>query len=370
MLSPLLLRLLRLLALTLLLLQGGGLQADEIRIGSSAALSGPAASLGRRYHAGAQAWFDQLNAQGGIHGRRLVVDLRDDRYEPQDTEVNTQALLADTRVLALFGYIGTPTSRVALPAARRARIAYVAPFTGADMLWDQVQNPTVFNVRASYRDETALLARHIRASGARRISLLVQSDLFGRAGLEAMRAAASAEGLEVVATAMVTRNTTRVVEGARTLAGPGAADAIFMASTYETCAAFIQEARRRGFKGRFYTVSFAGLEPLRAALGGQLRSVLISQVVPDADDARLPVVAAYQRAMHAAGDRQFDSISLEGYIAARVMSEGLRRAKLPLSRASVLQALQALGTLDLGGVTVSYLEPGRRGSDYVVLRGG
>lgn len=352
------------------MLQGASSQADEIRIGSSAALSGPAASLGRRYHAGAQAWFDQLNAQGGIHGRRLVVDLRDDRYEPQDTEANTRALLADARVLALFGYIGTPTSRVALPAVRRARIAYVAPFTGAQMLWDMMENPTVFNVRAGYRDETAMLARHIKASGARRISLLVQADLFGRAGLEAMREAARVEGLELVATATVKRNSTDVAESVSTLVESSTADVIFMASTYETCAAFIQQANRLGFKGRFYTVSFAGLEPLRAALGGQLRSVLISQVVPDAGDARLPVVAAYQRAMRAAGDRQFDSVSLEGYIAARVMSEGLRRAKPPLSRASVLHALQTLGALDLGGVAISYREQERRGSDYVVLRGG
>jgi ABC-type branched-subunit amino acid transport system substrate-binding protein len=364
---PLLLPLLGLL----LSLTGSAMAAvDEIRIGSAAALSGPAAMLGKRYHAGAKAWFKQLNAQGGIHGRRVVVDLRDDGYEPERTEAHTEALLADARVLALFGYIGTPTSRVALPAARRAGIAYLGPFSGADMLWDAAANPTIFNVRASYRDETAALAKAIKASGTQRVSVLVQADLFGRAGLEAMRSAAQAEGLSLVATATVKRNSVDVADSVATLVEQSDAEAIFMASTYETCAAFIKAARRQGFKGRFYTVSFAGLEPLRAALGGSLRSVVISQVMPDAHDAQLPVVAAYQQAMRAAGDQQFDSISLEGYIAARVLSEGLRQAKAPLSRASVLRALQTLGTVDLGGIAVSYREQGRRGSSYVGLKGG
>ncbi len=344
--------------------------AAEIRIGSSAALSGPAGSLGTRYHVGASAWFSQLNAQGGVHGHRVVVDLRDDGYEPDRTEVHTEALLADARVLALFGYVGTPTSRVALPAVRRAQIAYVGPLSGAAMLWDLGTNPTVFNVRASYDDETAELARAIKASGAQRIGVLVQSDLFGRAGLEAMRSAARVQGLSLAATATVKRNSVEVAESVATLVKDAKVEAIFMASTYETCAAFIKEARRQGFKGRFYTVSFAGLEPLRAALGGSLRSVVISQVMPDAHDARLPVVAAYQQAMRAAGEKHFDSISLEGYIAARVLSEGLRRAKPPLSRASVLQALQNLGAFDLGGVSISYREQERRGSNYVALKGG
>jgi branched-chain amino acid transport system substrate-binding protein len=343
--------------------------AAEIRIGSSAALSGPAGMLGKRYHTGASAWFRQLNAQGGIHGRPLVVDLRDDGYQPERTEVHTEALLADARVLALFGYIGTPTSRVALPAVRRAGIAYLGPFSGAEMLWDATANPTVFNVRASYREEAAVLAQAIKASGARRVSVLVQADLFGRAGLEAMRGAAQAQGLSLVATATVKRNSVDVAESVAALVRQSSAEALFMASTYETCASFIKEARRQGFMGRFYTVSFAGLEPLRAALGGQLGDVVISQVMPDAQDARLPVVAAYQQAMRAAGERQFDSISLEGYIAARVLSEGLRRAKLPLDRAGVLRALENLGDLELGGFALHYRQALRRGSSYVALKG-
>lgn len=361
-------------ALALLGLPGMAAAAEphEIRLGSSAALSGPAAALGSRYHAGARAGFEQINRQGGIAGRRVVLDLQDDGYEPARAESNTVALLQDPRVLALFGYIGTPTSRVALPHVRRAGIAYLGPFTGASMLWDSRSHPGVFNVRASYNDEGHALARAIKAAGARRVNVMVQADLFGRAGLEAMREAAQAAGLELAATATVRRNSTDVVEAARTLVSQHSADAIFMVSTYETCAAFMRQAHALGYRGRFYTLSFTGFEPLREALqdDAELSARLtMAQVMPDAEDRSVPVVAAYQRAMREAGDRRFDSISLEGYLAARVMAEGLRRAEAPLSRASLLRSLQALGDLDLGGYAVRYREDGLRGSSYVRLAG-
>lgn len=345
--------------------------AGELRIGASAALSGPAGALGRRYHAGAQAWFDQLNKHhGGVQGAKLLVELRDDGYEPERAETNTRALLGDPRVLALFGYVGTPTSRVALPYVRRSGIAYLGAFTGASMLWDAAANPSVFNVRASYLDEGRVLARAMQASGARSVNVMVQADPFGRAGLEAMREALQASGLRLQATALVRRNSTEVDESVHTLVSQNPADAIFMVSTYETCAAFVRRARQAGFKGRFYTLSFAGLEPLRAALDGDLHDLTIAQVVPDPEDRALPVVAAYQKAMLEAGDRRFDSISLEGYIAARVLSEGLRRAKPPLSRASVRQGLESLGELDLGGFVLRYRPGQHKASSYVGLRGG
>ncbi len=361
---------------TAALLSGGVAAASEegaeIMLGSSAALSGPASALGQRYHLGARAAFEQLNKQGGIHGRRVAVDLQDDGYEPDRSETNTVALLQDARVLALFGYIGTPTSRVALPHLRRAgNIAFLGPFTGASLLWDERSHPNVFNVRASYQQESRALVRAIKDSGARRINVMVQADPFGRAGLEAMREATQAAGLDMVATATVKRNSTDVAEAAHTLVRQHSADAIFMVSTYETCAAFMRQAHAQGFRGRFYTLSFTGLEPLRTALQDEPElsgRLTLAQVVPDAEDRSVPVVAAYQRAMREAGERQFDSISLEGYLAARVMSEGLRKARLPLTRASLLRSLQTLGDLDLGGFAVHYREDHRRGSSYVALR--
>ena len=340
---------------------------EELRIGSSAALSGPAAQLGLRYHAGIRAQLDMLNQQGGVQGRKVQLDLRDDGYEPDRAEVNTRQLVEDPRVMLLFGYVGTPTSRVALPYLKRHGISFLGAYTGASMLYEPGPG-RIFSVRASYMDESLALAQAMKQDGVQRFNVLLQADLFGRAGLEAMREAAQPLKLQLQASATVKRNSTQVDEALDTLVGREPAEAVFMISTYETCAAFIRQARKRGYKGRFYLLSFVGLEPLRESLLGDMRQIRVSQVVPDPHDASLPVVAAYQKAMLARGDRQFDSLSLEGYIAARVLSEGLRRMRGPISRDSLQQALATLGELDLGGFRLRYQEDAHRGSSLVIVR--
>ncbi|MFO1251880.1 MAG: ABC transporter substrate-binding protein [Inhella sp.] len=336
--------------------------APLLRIGASAALTGPAAALGRQYHLGSQAALQAANDQGGIQGQPLALDLLDDGYEPDRAVANTEALVGDERVLALLGYVGTPTSMAALPLVKRHQLAFVGPYSGADALWERA-NPQVYMVRASYRDEARALAHAIRADGARRVNVFYQADLYGRAGLEALRDAVTAAGIALGAADTVKRNTVEVSAAVNTLTAN--AEAIYMVSTYETCAAFVAQARKAGYRGRFYSLSFAGREPLRAALGGSLQGLVFAQVVPDPEDAQLPVVAQYQRALRAMGASAFDSISLEGYLATRVLLEALRRVHGPMTRAGVLQALAGLGRLDLGGYTVQYGASERRGSRLV-----
>jgi branched-chain amino acid transport system substrate-binding protein len=356
--------------IALALLAGAGRASEaggaEIRLGSSAALSGPAALLGQRFHAGAQAAFTQANRHGGIHGAKLQIDLLDDAYEQDRAEANTRKLVDDEHVLALFGYVGTPTSWAALPYVKRSHIAFVGAYTGAEMLRDPAQ-PTVFNVRASYKDEAGKLAQAMQSDGVKTLNVLYQADMFGRSGLEAIKTAATSLGLRLKDVATVKRNTAQVAEQARALAKAGHSDAVFLVSSYATCAAFIKAARQAGYGGQFYTLSFAGREPLWEALGKDQRGVTIAQVVPDPQDGSVPVVAAYQRAMRDSGDSGFDSISLEGYIAARVMVEGLRRGKPPLTRAAVTAGLASLGKLDLGGFALEYGPNSRGGSNFVAL---
>ncbi|MGM9516156.1 ABC transporter substrate-binding protein [Roseateles sp. DB2] len=340
---------------------------EDLRIGSSAALSGPAAQLGLRYHAGIRAQVEALNQQGGVQGRKLVMDLRDDGYEPDRAEINTRQLVEDPRVLLLFGYVGTPTSRVALPYLKRHGISFLGAYTGASMLYEPGPG-RIFSVRASYMDESIALAAAMKQDGVQRFNVMLQADLFGRAGLEAIREAALSLKLQLQASATVKRNSTQMDEALDALINREPAEAVFMISTYETCATFIRQARNRGYKGRFYLLSFVGLEPLKESLLGDMRHIRVAQVVPDPHDASLPVVAAYQKAMLARGDRQFDSISLEGYVAARVLTEGLRRIRGPINRESLQQALATLGELDLGGFKLRYQEESHRGSSLVMVR--
>jgi len=348
-------------------LGSGSRAAPMLRIGASAALSGPPAALGRQYHLGSQAALQAANEQGGIRGSPVLLDLLDDGYEPDRAVLNTETLLRDERVLALLGYVGTPTCMAALPLIKRHQLALVGPYTGADALWER-NNPQVFMVRASYRDEARALARAMRDDGVRQVQVLYQADLYGRAGLEALREATASAGPALGAAATVKRNTVEVAEAVRQLVPT--AEAIYLVSTYQSCAAFVQQARQAGFRGRFYSLSFAGREPLRAALGGSLQNIVFAQVMPDPEDPLLPVVAQYQRALRALGTSSFDSISLEGYVAARVLLEALRRAKPPLDRARLMQALAGLGSLELGGFSLQYSSTERRGSRLVrIVRG-
>lgn len=340
--------------------------AAEIHIGSSAALSGPAAALGSRYHAGAKAYFAQLNQKGGIAGNKVVVDLLDDGYEPARAEANTKQLLDDSRVVALFGYVGTPTSNVALPYVRREKIAFVGAFSGADILREP-GDPYVFNVRASYGEEAMQLASAMKAAGVKTLNVLFQFDSFGRTGLDAMKKACERVGIAIVATAPVVRNSTDVSRDVEALVTKSSSDAIFMVSAYGTVAAFIDKAREKGFKGGFYTLSFVGLEPLRAALVGHMKGVTVAQVVPSAQDASRAVVASYQAAMRDSGDKKFDSISLEGYLSARVMADGLKNAKVPLTRDTVIKGMEAIGDVDLGGFRVRFGPNQHNGSTLIEL---
>jgi len=354
-------------ALVLLLaLSGLPCKAAEIRIGASAVLSGPARRLGERFHAGSRAHFEQFNQRGGLQGDTLRLDLRDDGYEAERADANTRALVEDPRVLALFGYVGTPTSRMALPYLKRNGIALVGAFSGADMLYDPALTQS-FPVRASYQREALALVDAMREAGVKHLGVLIQADPFGRAGLEALRKALPAAGIQTAGTTTIKRNSVDVDEAVESLIGNTATDGFFIASSYATSAAFIRKARSQGHHGPFFMLSFTGIEPLRDALQQDPSQVVMTQVVPSPLDASVPIVADYQNAMRARGDSHFDAISLEGYIAARALTEALRHARRPLTRASVLNSLNGMGDMDLGGFKLHMGPGGERGGRFVSL---
>ena len=160
-----------------------GVTPTSVLIGQSAAFTGPAAQLGIQMRAGAKLWIDHVNAQGGINGRTIELKSRDDKYEAALAAENTRRLINDDRVFALFAYVGTPTSQASLPVFTEAKVPFVAPFTGAELL-RQPFNRYVFNVRASYYDETEAIVEHLTRIGARKIAVFHQADSFGQAGLD------------------------------------------------------------------------------------------------------------------------------------------------------------------------------------------
>ena len=349
-----------------------GVTDKDILIGQFAAMSGPAAQLGQRLQVGMQAYFAAVNAQGGINGRNLKLVTRDDGYEPDKAVAAVKALIQEDKVFALAGAVGTPTGLAALPVITEQQVPLVGMFTGAQALREPF-NRQVFHVRASYFDEGERIVQYLTTLGVKKIAVFYQNDSYGKAGLESIGRALDKRQLKPVATGTVERNSMDVTRALDSIlkADP---EAVVQISAYTSCAAFVQQARKKGYGGQFFNVSFVGSAALAQALGEAGQGVVISQVVPFPFIPKTQMVRDYQQHMLAAGQKDFDFSSMEGYITARVLVEGLRRAGKTLTREALITGLESMHDVNLGGFAISYSSKNHQGSSFtdlaIIGRGG
>ncbi|HEU5295619.1 MAG TPA: ABC transporter substrate-binding protein [Burkholderiaceae bacterium] len=337
----------------------------RIVLGQSAAFSGPAAQLGIQMNRGARLCFDALNAAGGIHGATIELRTLDDQYEPDKCKANTETFIRDD-VFALFGYVGTPTSLAALPLVNQNKVPFFGPFTGAEALRDPFSRH-VFHVRASYFDETAAIVKQLTTLGLKRIAVFRQNDSYGQAGLDGVIRALKAHQLEPVAVGLVERNTVAVSAAVQSIIA-SKPDAIVQISAYKSCAAFVREARKAGFGGTFYNVSFVGTQALSEELGTDARGVAVSQVMPFPFAPKSPIAREFLAAVQRGGaEYKANYSSMEGYVAGKVFAEGLRRAGKGATRDSLIAGLESMQGVDLGGFVVNYSARRHVASQYVDL---
>ena len=340
-------------------------QSDRIVLGQSAAFTGPAAQLGIQFHAGAKLFFDRLNAQGGVAGRSVEIVKMDDGYEPERCAANTQKLIDDD-VFALFGYIGTPTSIVALPLATKAKVPFIAPFTGAMALRAPL-NRYAFHVRASYNDETALIVRQLHNVGITKVAVFYQNDAYGKAGLDGVTLALDALGLKPIAVATVERNSVDVAKAVQAI-NAAAPEAVVQISAYKSCAAYIRAARKAGYGGGFYNVSFVGTQALADELGAEGAGVVVSQVMPTPYSNTKGISREFAEAVRKSnGAVSANFSSMEGFVAAKVLSEGLLRANGRGGREGLINGLESIGRQSYGGFNVNLSRTDHVASSYVEL---
>ncbi len=355
-----------------------GATPAEIVLGQSCALSGPTAFLGEEMHRGASAYF----AAGSKDVKLTVLD---DGYEPARCIENTRTFLAQ-KVDALFGYVGTPTSKVAVPLARDGNVVFFGAFTGAGFLSDVRINPHAFALRASYDAEIENMVRRLKEDlGVTRVGLFVQRDAFGLAGVTgAVKAVRKIGGIELVPPVPqipdeldpqeawdrfwervpnYKRNTVQVGRSARRISG-NRVEAVIMVGAYRPCAAAINLWKRLDFDALFLNISFVGSKALARALRDKTENVIISQVVPDPWNAEIPVVREYQEALGGGG---YGFVSLEGYLAAKAMDHALKTAGEAIDFAGLKASLEAMTRHDLGGLTLSFGPTDHRGFDRVYL---
>jgi branched-chain amino acid transport system substrate-binding protein len=329
-----------------------------ILIGVSNVQSGPAQSLGRELMQGSMSYFGMINEHGGVYGRKISVILKDDRYEPEPAVENTNELISKDEVLFLFDYVGTPTLTRVLPLLRYyedRNVVDVAPFTGADPQRTPPYSKYVFNIRASYREETRSLVDYFYKKGFRRIGFLGQADSYGKSGQVGVAEALKDRGLKIVGSVAYQRNQafSASMRAQVDLLRKKGVDAVIAVGVYSACGAFIRDARLAGWQVPIANVSFVNAQAMLGLLRASSKTtgvdltvnLINSQVVPFPNDARSPLVKAYRLRLPAA-QRSFTS--LEGWLNAVVVAEALKRAGPNPSRETFIKAMESLGGWDPG----------------------
>ena len=329
-----------------------GVSSSEVAMGMSNALSGPAAALGTGVKKGAMVYFDKINASGGVHGRRIKVISYDDQYEPKATVANTEKLIKEDKVFALFGYVGTPTSTAVMPLINKEKILFFGPFTGAEFLRNPV-NKYIFNVRGSYFDEAEAQVDYLtKTKGIKKIGMFLQNDAYGLAVKGGIVKALKIRNMSIAGEGLYERNTENIDAGFAELrkANP---EAVSMVGTYKAMAAFIKRAKAEKFNPVLLNVSFVGTAALIKELGAAGDGVIVTQVVPSPHDTSLKIIAQYYSDMKAAGYNEFDYTDLEGYIDAAVLVEILKKVGKNLTRESFAKAAEGLN-INIGGLNFAY----------------
>ena len=331
-----------------------GVSESGILFGQVAALAGPSSALGQGMRQGILAAFAEINAKGGVYGRKLELISRDDGYDPDRSAVQTTKLIEQDKVFALIGAVGTPTTAAAVPIAQAMGVPFIGPFSGAAFLRaPDLHN--VVNIRASYAAEAEAWIKHLTEDlHVRSIAIFYQDDVFGRDGLTGVKAALNKRNMELTAEGTFERNTRAVGSALRTLKRTEP-EAVVMVGPYGPCAEFIKLAHKSGFNPIFVNVSFVGASALARELGVEGSGVVVSQVVPFPWDTSVKVVADYQAAERALDPAlKPDFVSLEGYLSGRLVAAALEIAGPNPTRAEMLRLINDVGRFDISGDIMTF----------------
>lgn len=346
-----------------------GVTDTAITIGMSAPFSGPNGAYGQDMRQTIQSYFEQVNKAGGINGRKLELIALDDGYETERTVANTKTLINDKKAFALLAYYGSsPTTEAMNTVFGPAKVPLVGTISGAATLREPIgTNPNaryMFNVRASYADETEAIVNQLVSLGLKSIAVFYQNDGFGKSGLDGVTAALKKHGLAPAAVGTVERNSLDVSKAVDPIAKANP-QAVIMVTLYKPTAVFLKEMKKAGQNPMFMTLSPVGTEQLVQELGAEARGIGISQVIPYPWNDVVPVVREYQKLSAKTGSYSY--YGMEGYLMARTLTEGLKRAGKDLNRDKLLTALESMNNVDFGGYRVNYSPTARTGSRFVEL---
>ena len=340
-----------------------GVTANSIVIGQAAGFTGSVAGTVKELTAGAQAYFDHVNAKGGVHGRKIVLESMDDGFDPKKSPEVFKKLIEEKQVFALFLSRGTPTNEAAYPVLEAAKVPLIGPSTGAQSMYNPPRK-YMFPVRASYHSETFKIVPQLVNMGINRIALLYVDDSFGKDGLTGVQQALKNAKLEPVAVASHARGGTKVEEAVATIAKADP-QAVIMITLADAGAAFVKQMKAAGKNPTFLTLSNNSSNAFIKSLGDDGWGVAVSQVSPYPFSGTAPITKEFLDIIKGKQDIAPSYSSIEGFIAAKVLVEGLRRAGKQPTREKLIAGLESMKQFDLGGLDVTYGPDLRVGTTYI-----
>lgn len=337
----------------------------DVLVGQTAGFSGPQASSVKEVTDGARLWIDYVNAKGGNHGQPIRIESLDDKFDPKQAGENARTLIEEKNVVALFLTRGTPHTEAVIPWLDKHGVPLVGPSTGA-MLLHKPPKKHVFNVRSTYQSEAEKAVAQMLALGVRRMAVVHVDDSFGADAAIGALKGIDAAGFKPILVEKFDRAkpdfsaiVLRIVNGN--------ADGVVLIGSGAVAADGIKAMREAGTMAQIITLSNNASGGFIKLLGAHARGVVVSQVFPDERSLNLPMIREAQKLARERGINELTPAMVEGYAAAKVLTEALRRAGPKPTRASVLAALDGLRNFDLGGLSISYSPEDHTGLDFVDL---
>lgn len=361
-----------LLMVSMMLAAGHGFAGDkgvtptEIRLGASAVLSGPLGAQTRDYGVGSRLYFDAVNAEGGVHGRKISYTTLDDGFDVKRAVENTRKLIEEDSVFMIFHSTGTAQTGAILPLLAESRTIAFGPVTGASAFREKV-NPYLFHVRASYANEARRILSQLKQTGISRIAVFYQDDGLGKTLQAELRLAASAENISFVAEIKgdPAKPDFKAAAVATEQAKP---QAVIVATAGATFTNYIKAVHQTGAKPGFYGFSVASVDVINRELKEQARGIILTQIMPSLRNTTIPVVAEYLKLLREKSPGAPPSASqFEGFVHAKLLVEGLRRAGRPLSTESFIKAMETAGEISFGRFVAKYSPQSHNGSSYVEM---
>ena len=336
--------------------------AQDILVGQSAPLTGANADLGNDIRNGALAYFKKVNDAGGLPQGRIQLLTLDDRNDTKVSAENTQKLVKEQQVVALFGYASSTLSVPAMPTVLEGKVPFFAPFTGADTI--RKQNDYVYTIRATYADEIEKIINFWGNLGSTRVTVLHYDDTVGKQNFETVAAVLKKFGREPVSVAI--KRNADITDANFNAVVASDPNVLVITTLYAPAAQMVKRLKAARRATMVTSLSFAGASQLAKALGPDASGVSVAITVPPPRTRTVPVVKECDEAWAAAGHAQMMSVTaLESCIAAKVLVEGMRRSGRELTRASLHRSLSALGRYDAGGYVVDFKPNFRHGGSYV-----